>query len=317
MRIAGILAAAWLLDMMLGDPQGFPHPIRFIGWMISRGESLLRRLLPGHAYAAGVVLTAAVTGISAGLTWGVLTGLARIHPWAALAGETALCAQILATRSLRDESHRVLRSLVKGDLPEARKYLAWIVGRDTGTMEREAISRAVVETVAENTTDGVIAPLFYMMIGGAPLGMFYKAVNTLDSMIGYKNEKYLYFGRFAARLDDVMNFIPARIASALMILASALLGLDPKGAIKVYCRDRKKHASPNSGHSEAVAAGALNIRLGGDASYFGRVISKPTIGDPLRPVVPEDIIRTGRLMMVTSFLGVVVLSLIRWKVVGL
>ncbi len=317
MRIAGILAAAWLLDMIVGDPQGFPHPIRLIGWMISRGESLLRRLLPGHPFAGGLILTAVVAGVSSGLTWLVLAGLARIHPWAALAGETVLCAQILATRSLRDESHRVFRSLLKGDLPAARKYLSWIVGRDTQTMEEEAISRAVVETVAENTTDGVIAPLFFMMIGGAPLGMFYKAVNTLDSMIGYKNEKYLFFGRFAARLDDMLNYVPARIASALMILASASLGLDAGGAVRVYRRDRKNHASPNSGRSEAVAAGALNIRLGGDASYFGRVVSKPTIGDPLRPAVPEDIVHAGRLMMVTSFLGLAVLSLIRWKVVGL
>lgn len=317
MRIAGILAVAWLLDMVVGDPQGFPHPIRFIGWMISRGESLLRRILPGHPFAGGMILTAVVTGVSAGLTWLVLAGLARIHPWVALAGETVLCAQILATRSLRDESHRVLRSLLRGDLPAARKYLSWIVGRDTQTMEEEAISRAVVETVAENTTDGVIAPLLFMMIGGAPLGMFYKAANTLDSMIGYKNEKYLFFGRFAARLDDVLNYVPARIASALMILASALLGLNAGGAVRVYRRDRKNHASPNSGRSEAVAAGALNIRLGGDASYFGRVVSKPTIGDPLRPVVPEDIVHAGRLMMVTSFLGLAVLSLIRWKVVGL
>ena len=317
MRIAGILAVAWLLDMVVGDPQGFPHPIRFIGWMISRGESLLRRILPGHPFAGGMILTAVVTGVSAGLTWLVLAGLARIHPWVALAGETVLCAQILATRSLRDESHRVLRSLLRGDLPAARKYLSWIVGRDTQTMEEEAISRAVVETVAENTTDGVIAPLLFMMIGGAPLGMFYKAANTLDSMIGYKNEKYLFFGRFAARLDDVLNYVPARIASALMILASVLLGLNAGGAVRVYRRDRKNHASPNSGRSEAVAAGALNIRLGGDASYFGRVVSKPTIGDPLRPVVPEDIVHAGRLMMVTSFLGLAVLSLIRWKVVGL
>ena len=201
--------------------------------------------------------------------------------------------------------------LKEHDLPGARYAVSMIVGRDTKNLSEQGVTKAAVETVAENTSDGVIAPLFYLMIGGAPLGFFYKAVNTMDSMVGYKNDKYLYFGRFAAKMDDLFNYIPARLSAFFMILSAFCLGMDGKGALRIYLRDRRKHASPNSAQTEAVCAGALGVQLAGDAYYFGKLYHKETIGDPVREIEAEDIVRAGRLMDGTAVLTLIVLGLLR------
>jgi adenosylcobinamide-phosphate synthase len=227
------------------------------------------------------------------------------------------CWQIFAARSLKKESMRVYEQIEKGDISLARKFLSWIVGRDTGSLDFREITKAVVETIAENTSDGVTAPMLFMIIGGAPLGFFYKAANTLDSMVGYKNDKYLYFGRTSAKFDDVLNFIPARITGLAMVAAAWLTGMDGRNSMKMFRRDRLKHVSPNSGNLEAACAGALDIQLGGDACYFGKLYKKETLGDPLREAEPDDIKKTVRLMYGASVLLLVIMEAVRIGLVAL
>lgn len=300
------LPAGCVLDLCFGDPHWLPHPVAAIGKWIGWLEKKLRRALPDtpRGQLAGGAVLAALTpvlawGISAGLLW----GLGRVSPWLALAAESWMCYQILAARCLRDESMAVYRQLKKGDLPAARQAVSRIVGRDTENLDEAGVTRAAVETVAENAGDGVVAPLLYLALGGAPLGFFYKAINTMDSMVGYQNERYLYFGRAAARLDDAANYLPARGAGLAMVAAAWLTpGMDGKNAWRIWRRDRRNHKSPNSAQTESAAAGALGVRLAGDAWYFGKLVKKPTIGDDLRPIEPEDIPRTCRLMLAASLL---------------
>ncbi|HIR93767.1 MAG TPA: cobalamin biosynthesis protein CobD [Candidatus Egerieimonas intestinavium] len=304
----------FVLDLILGDPPSFVHPVRLIGKSITALEKLLRGLFPRTDRGerlAGLCLVLLVVGYSAILPVILLELIYRWNNWAGLLVEAFLCYQLLATKSLKVESMKVYRQLKKGSLKGARKAVSMIVGRDTERLTEEGVAKAAVETVAENTSDGVIAPLFYMMIGGAAAAMAYKAVNTMDSMIGYKNEKYRYFGTCAARLDDILNFIPARIAALLMIVAAGVLKLDGAGAWKIFCRDRKKHASPNSAQTESVMAGALGVQLAGDAWYFGELHHKKTIGDPGRRVIPEDIVEANRLLYGTALLALVVFALLR------
>ena len=231
--------------------------------------------------------------------------------WLGVALESFMCYQLLAARSLRDESKKVYDALQTGDIEKSRYAVSMIVGRDTQNLTEEGVTKAAVETVAENTSDGIIAPLFYMMIGGAVLGFAYKSVNTMDSMVGYVNDKYQYFGTAAAKLDDVLNYIPARLSAWLMIAGAWLIGMDGKNAKKIYLRDRRKHASPNSAQTEAVMAGALDIQLAGDAWYFGELHKKPFIGDPIRKVEMEDILRSHKLMYAGTVLSLVVFGLVR------
>jgi len=301
----------YVLDLLIGDPEFLPHPIRLIGWLISRGEKLMRSILPRNEIMAGLILTLGVTGATFAIALGLLAGARMISPALEFILQVLFCYQILATRSLNIESLRVHRPLASGDLEGARFALSRIVGRDTQNLDEQQITKATVETVAENTSDGVIAPLIFIAIGGAPLGFLYKAINTLDSMIGYKNDRYLYFGRFAARLDDVANWLPARLTGCLMILASSLSGLDMRNAQRIYRRDRNNHASPNSAKPESAAAGALNIQLAGDATYFGQLVKKPTIGDAKRAIEPADILKVNRLMLMTSILAVLLLGGLR------
>ena len=307
--IAAIIG--FILDLIFGDPHWMPHPIRLIGFFISKGEKRVRKIIPKKEFLGGMILTIFVVGISFIIPFGILFAAGSINIYLKIAIESIFVYQIMATKSLRTESMRVYKYLKKNDILNSRKYLSWIVGRDTENLNESQIVKATVETVAENTSDGVIAPLIYVMIGGAPLGFMYKAINTLDSMIGYKNDKYLYFGRFAAKLDDIANFIPAIVASYIMILGSFIMRLDYKNAIKIYRRDRHNSSSPNSAKTEAVTAGALQVQLLGDAYYFGKLVKKKTIGDDIRPVKIQDIITVNNLMYATSILSLIIFSLIR------
>lgn len=302
------LLLGFFLDLLLGDPRWLPHPIRAIGALIAALEKALRRLFPkrqGGELAGGAALVILVLALSGGFTLLVLWLCGQVGLWLRFLAETVLCYQLLATRSLKGESMKVYQALKAGDLEGARHAVSMIVGRDTQRLDEAGVARAAVETVAENASDGVIAPLLFLAIGGAPLGMAYKAVNTMDSMVGYKNDRYLWFGRCAARLDDLVNFIPARLAGLLMCLGAGFSGFDGPNALRIFRRDRKNHKSPNSAHTEAAAAGALHIQLGGPNYYFGKLVDKPAIGDADHPVEPLDIVRVNRLMYATAFLALV------------
>lgn len=286
------LILGFFIDLLAGDPRWLYHPVRIIGNGISFLEKILRRIFPGTERGernAGLVLVVIVCTFAALIPFGILYLAYHMHVVFGIVLETFMCYQMLATKSLKDESMRVYEKLKKGDLKGARYAVSMIVGRDTENLTEEGVTKAAVETVAENTSDGIIAPLFYMAVGGPALMFLYKSINTMDSMVGYKNEKYLNFGRCAAKLDDVVNYIPARISAWLMIAAAYISGFDGKNAKKIYFRDRYNHASPNSAQTEAVMAGALDIRLAGNAVYFGKLYEKPTIGDAVRPVEYEDI----------------------------
>lgn len=308
----------FLLDFIFGDPVWLYHPVRVIGNFISFGEKTLRKIFrktPGGELAAGAVLWFLTAGLSFLIPFAVLAGAQMLHPVLRFLIESFWCYQILAARCLVNESGKVYDRLKENDLPGARKAVSMIVGRDTENLTVEGVTKAAVETVAENTSDGVTAPLLFLILGGAPLGFLYKAVNTMDSMLGYKNEKYLYFGRFPARMDDVFNYVPSRITALLMIAAAFLTGMDGKNAWKIYLRDRRKHASPNAAQTEAVCAGALRVRLAGDAVYFGRLYKKEYLGDSLRPIEAEDIRRAGRLMYVTAVLMLLIFGVLKAAVI--
>ena len=298
-------AAGVLLDLLFGYPVWLYHPVRLIGNWISWGERKLRKVCGTHLTAAGGVLWVLTAGMAFAIPFGLLALAGWIHPALRFLLETFWCFQILAAKCLASESRKVYDRLKARDLPGARKAVSMIVGRDTEKLTEEGVTKAAMETVAENTSDGVTAPLIYLLIGGAPLGFLYKAVNTMDSMLGYKNDRYLYFGRIPAKMDDVFNYIPARVTALLMTISAFLTGLDGKNAWKIYRRDRKKHASPNAAQTESVCAGALGVRLAGDAVYFGKLYKKEFIGDALRSIEPEDIIRTGRLMYAAELLTLI------------
>jgi adenosylcobinamide-phosphate synthase len=305
MLIIASILLGMLLDFCFGDPYWMPHPVVWIGKCISAGERLLRRLFPHTEkglLSAGCVLAVIVPLMSLLGSLLVLWVAYRIAIWLWFVLHTFWAYQILAARCLSTESNKVYRALQDGDLPLARKQLSGLVGRETKTLSEEEVVKACVETVAENTSDGEIAPLFYLLLGGVPLGFFYKAVNTLDSMVGYRNETYEYLGKVSAKLDDICNWIPARLSAWCLIAASFLLSLDGRQAIKIYRRDRKNHLSPNSAQTESVAAGAMGIQLGGTHIYFGKTVEKPTIGDATRQATAQDIRTTNRMMIVASVL---------------
>ena len=302
----------FVLDLLFGDPHWLPHPIRLIGNLIASLEKLNKKELSDtKKFLRGFAMVVIVIAWTTGVTAVILEGAYGLHPAIGCAVEAIMTYQILATKCLKVESMKVYEQLQKQNLPAARKAVSMIVGRDTEQLDETGVAKAAIETVAENASDGVIAPMIYLAVGGPVLGFAYKAVNTMDSMVGYKNDKYLYFGRCAAKLDDVVNYIPARISAWLMILASACERMNWKNAEKIYKRDRYCHASPNSAQTEAVMAGALEVQLAGDAVYFGKVVKKPTIGDDIRPVEAEAIERANHLMYLTSFLGLVFFAGIR------
>ena len=309
--------AGFVLDLIFGDPVWLYHPVRMIGHLISGVEKIIRSLFPSGKTGeriGGGLLVVIVVAVSMTVPGGILYLAYHISFYLGLAVESFMCYQILATKSLKVESDRVYQEIQTGDIARARKAVSMIVGRDTQNLTIEGVTKAAVETVAENTSDGVIAPLFYMVIGGALLGFGYKAVNTMDSMVGYKNDRYLYFGRTAAKLDDIVNYIPARISALLMVVSCFFCGkeFDGKRAWYIFKRDRYKHASPNSAQTEAVCAGALGIRLAGNASYFGKIVEKPYIGDAERAVETEDIKRADRLLYATAILCEAICLSVLW-----
>lgn len=299
----------FLLDCLLGDPMKMPHPVIFMGKAISRLEKWLRRRLPQTPKGertGGIILAITLPVgtllISGGLCWLFWW----IHPLLGLALQILWCWQALAMRCLAKESRNVYRALKTEGLDAGRTAVARIVGRDTAALSKEGVIKATVETVAENFSDGVLAPMIYMLIGGAPLALTYKAINTMDSMVGYKNETYLHFGRAAAKLDDAANYLPSRIAALLWILSAPLAGGNLKNAWKIWRRDRRNHASPNSAQTESACAGSLGVQLAGSASYFGKLVEKPYIGDRVREIEPEDILKTNRIMIVSSVVGLII-----------
>ena len=330
----------FFMDQVIGDPAGMPHPIRAIGSLILFLEGKLMGDASGGAktepaeesedladggktvlseeavhkqqFKKGILLCVAVLMCTAAVTAVIVLAAYRLHPFFGVAVEAVLTCYILAVKSLQTESMKVYDALKEGDVEKARAAVSMIVGRDTERLDEQGIIRAAVETVAENASDGAIAPLLYTFLGGPVAGFAYKAVNTMDSMVGYRNERYEFFGKAAAKLDDLVNFLPARISAVLMILSAFLLGKDYSGkdAMRIFLRDRYNHKSPNSAQTESACAGALRVRLAGDAYYFGKLVKKPFIGDDLRPVEAEDIKRACRLMRTSVYLCVVVLCVI-------
>lgn len=306
------LLLGFCIDLLLGDPRWLYHPVQAIGWLIVKLEPPLRRAFPDSdrgQVRAGVALVILVVGITGLVSGGVLWGLHRLHPMAGFAGEVILCWLILAAKSLRTESMKVVKALENGTLDDGRRAVSMIVGRDTEHLSEAEVLKAAVETVAENASDGILAPLLFAAVLGPVGGICYKAVNTMDSMVGYKNDQYLYFGRAAAKLDDALNFLPARISGFLMA-AAAYLGFDGKNAFRIFFRDRKNHASPNSAHTEAACAGALGLQLGGTHDYFGKPVVKPTIGDDLRAVTRGDVAAANRLALTTALLALLIFDVL-------
>ena len=295
--------AGFGLDCLLGDPLSAAHPVVLMGKLISFLEKKLRSRFPKtpqEERTAGTIMALLVPLVSAGAGLLLLYLAWRVHPWAYFAVSAFLCWQCFAARCLMTEAKKVVTCLETQGLAAGRRQVAMLVGRDTENLSEEQVIKAAVETVAENTSDGVVAPLLWMALFGAAGGLLYKAINTMDSMVGYKNDRYLHFGRAAAKLDDGANYIPARLSALAMIGAAFLLKLDGRGAWRVWRRDRRNHASPNSAQTESACAGALGVRLGGDASYFGQLYKKPTIGDPRRPIERADVHRACNLMYGTS-----------------
>lgn len=313
------LGLGFCLDLIFGDPHAIPHPVVFIGKLISLLERLFRRLLPkttNGEHIAGALVWLFTAAISTALPFGLLYACHSISPWLRTAVEAIMCWQILAVKSLNDETMKVYYALSRQDLPGARTAVSMIVGRDTQFLDADGVTRAAVETVAENTSDGVIAPLFYLALGGAPLGFLYKAVNTMDSMLGYIEMPYKNVGLIPAKMDDVFNFIPARLCALLMLVSGWILKLDVKNGWKIFRRDRFNHASPNSAQTESVCAGLLGVQLAGDAVYHGVLHKKPYIGDPLRPIEPEDIPRTCCVLYATAVLSLLVFSAVKLALMG-
>ena len=297
------LLLGFLLDCLLGDPHSIPHPVVAIGKMISGLEKLLRRLFPKTnlgEIAAGAVLWVLTVAVSFLVPLAILWACGLVSPWLRVAGSSLMCWQILAAKSLKTESMKVYTALKSGTMEDARYAVSMIVGRDTKELDAPAVARAAVETVAENCSDGVIAPMLFFALGGAPLAFAYKAVNTMDSMLGYVEMPYKNIGLVPAKLDDVFNFIPARLCALAMLAAGGLLGLNVKNGWKIFKRDRYHHASPNSAQTESVCAGLLGLRLAGDAWYHGVLHKKPYIGDALREITPEDIPLSCKLMYGTT-----------------
>jgi adenosylcobinamide-phosphate synthase len=297
------------MDLIIGDPYSFPHPVRYIGKLIKITENKIRKIAKTDKSLkiGGFVLWFVTVGITYLVTY-LIVKLSSFVPGGFLIANSILIYTTLATKCLKDEAVKIYKVLKSKDIEKSRIQLSYIVGRDTTSLDEGEIIRATVETVAENTVDGIIAPMFYAFIGGAPLAMAYKAINTLDSTVGYKNEKYLNLGFASAKIDDIANYIPARISVLLMTIGSLILGYDYKSCFKISIRDRKNHKSPNCAYPEGAVAGALGVQLGGTNIYFGKEVYKPTIGDKIKKIEIEDIVRTNKIMYATSIASILIFT---------
>lgn len=310
--IAVVIGA--VLDLLLGDPQTAWHPICLIGYLIAFVEKVTRKLFPKTKTgerAAGVLCAILVVTISTTIPAVILYAAYTANFWLGVLADAVLCYFVLAAKALKKESMNVGHALETEGLEAGRKAVSRIVGRDTQNLTKTGVIKAAVETVAENYADGVAAPLLFLILAGGAGGFFYKSINTMDSMLGYKNEKYMNFGWFPAHLDDIANFIPARLAALFLILSAPLCGCDGKMAWKIFRRDRYKHASPNSAQTEAAAAGALHVQLAGDAWYFGELHKKPFIGDDIRPIEVSDIAKINRMMYTAAALALLVFGMVK------
>ena len=309
------LLAGYAADLIFGDPRWLYHPVRLIGNLIALLEKLIRKIMPvskAGELAGGFITVVLVLLLCGIVPWVLLHLVFGLNVVVGVILEAFMCYQLLAVKSLKDESMKVYDALTGSTIEDARKAVSMIVGRDTQNLDQKGVAKAAIETVAENFSDGVIAPMFYMFIGGPVLMYIYKGINTMDSMLGYKNDKYIYFGRCAAKLDDAANFIPSRLAALLLIAAAYIGGFNGKGAVKIFKRDRFNHASPNSAQTESAAAGALDIQLAGNAYYFGKLYEKPTMGDSVKEPEAEDIKRVNKLMYIGSFTGAAVFALLHF-----
>lgn len=306
------ITLGFLLDLIIGDPQNPIHPIRIIGSLCKTVENLFRRIFKNSLKVAGLITWISVVLVVFLFNYYLLKGAYIINNILGMALASIMIYFCIATKALKVEGLKVVKYIIKDDIEGARKQLSYIVGRDTKNLDKESILKAVVETVAENMSDGIIAPLFYAGIGGAPLAFLYKAVNTMDSMFGYKNDKYYDFGYFPAKLDDLFNYIPARLTGYLIVAIAFVLKLDYKNSFKIYKRDKNNHSSPNSAHPEAAVAGALNVRLGGANYYFGKLVEKPTIGDDLEKVDLDKVNKTNKILYGVAILGCIIAVVIRY-----
>ena len=304
----------FLLDLIVGDPQNPIHPIRIIGSLCKTVEKFFRSILKRYLKVAGLLTWILVVFIVFIFNYLLLKVTYRINPSVTMILGSVMIYFCISTKALKIEGLKVVKYVIKDDIEGARKQLSYIVGRDTKNLDKESILKAVVETVAENMSDGVIAPLFYAGIGGAPLAFLYKAVNTMDSMFGYKNDKYIEFGYFPAKLDDVFNYIPARLSGYFIVVVSFILGLDYKNSFKIYKRDKNNHSSPNSAHPEAAVAGALNVQLGGPNYYFGKLVEKQTIGDDREKIDINKVNNTNNILYCSAVLGCIMASIINWSI---
>jgi len=308
------IAAGFLLDLIFGDPRFLPHPVVLIGKLIARAEKAARSICgedPARLKVGGALIWIFVVLVSFAVPYFILEAAGRVSPYLRIAVETFMMYQIFCAKSLKDESMKVCRALEAHDLSLARKMLSYIVGRDTAELSEEEIAKAAVETVAENTSDGIVAPMLYMFLGGAPLAFLYKGVNTMDSMLGYRDPKFLHIGFVPAKMDDLFNLVPARLSAVFMIISAFLLGLDGKGAVRIFLRDRYNHLSPNSAMTESVAAGAMGLQLGGDHYYFGKMVHKKTIGDAINKAEGRHILIMDRLMYVTCVVSLLVMGAVK------
>lgn len=304
----------FLLDLIVGDPQNPIHPIRIIGSLCKTVEKFFRSILKRYLKVAGLLTWILVVFIVFIFNYLLLKVTYRINPSVTMILGSVMIYFCISTKALKIEGLKVVKYVIKDDIEGARKQLSYIVGRDTKNLDKESILKAVVETVAENMSDGVISPLFYAGIGGAPLAFLYKAVNTMDSMFGYKNDKYIEFGYFPAKLDDVFNYIPARLSGYFIVVVSFILGLDYKNSFKIYKRDKNNHSSPNSAHPEAAVAGALNVQLGGPNYYFGKLVEKQTIGDDREKIDINKVNNTNNILYCSAVLGCIMALIINWSI---
>lgn len=312
------IALGYLLDLLIGDPYWFPHPVRLMGWFINKSQKWIRKVCKTKKSLkiGGVILLLSTTLLTMGALLLIMTGLKALSPVIAFIGQVLFCWMILSTKSLAYEANMVKKALEAG-LEEGRNRVAYIVGRDTATLSEQEVIKATIETVAENTTDGIVSPLFYLCIGGIYAGMVFKAVSTLDSMVGYTSKKYRQMGWASAKTDDFLNFVPARITGYLMVLSAWLLQLDFRNSYKIMKRDHANHKSPNCAWSESSVAGAMGIQLGGTHFYFGEEVYKPTIGDHTRLATKMDIRTTNSIMYITSLLSLFFFALITFSVIML